>query len=383
MARNLLFTLLFNLFFIAPTSVFGFHGDDSLGFLPIKGEVCEAPAPDSFRITSTGGNFISLAWIPAWQGATHVLTVSEKNASGGWNTQFIFPNVEGSTYTVDSLKGGKEYRFRIATKCSSGDPSELSAYVDGIALIVELTLLGRTPKNPTPVSCHGIEYKKHNWVGFMVSGEGSSNIFEVVPNEVSESPFAYIKRVYTSNSIVAVNPQGAFPNEIIPVIEDVPSPFRIIRLFADGPEPEDIGKIEIIKNNTNPPTIDFCVESPSTIPWKNQYTFRALTAKETIKSPPGGADSDIGIRSVPTHSNLKVQNPFKENISIFLPNYYEFGKKINLSLYNSKGQIIDAQEIEIFSSQLFFPANDLPSGVYFLQIATENELQVFKLFQGF
>jgi len=378
MARNLLFTLLFNLFFLAPASVFGFHGDGSLGLLPIKEEVCEAPAPDSFRITSIGGNFISLAWTPAWQGATHVLTVSEKNASGGWNTQYIVPNVEGSTYTVDSLKGGKEYRFRIATKCSSGDPSELSASVDGIALIVELTLLGRTPKNPTPVSCHGIEVNKHNWVGFRVAGEGESNLFELQVNGIDSIPFSYIRRVITENKIVAADSQGEFPTIIIPVIDLVPLPIKILRL--GNIIPEEIGLVNIEVIQSDPLKINLCVDnSDPNKPWNSEYTFTALTAKQTIVIPSGGINGSQGYGVGPNIGTFRVQNPIIDNLHLFIPEEFEMCRNASIRLFNSDGQLVFENNLEYLSSHISFSVEWLQVGVYILQIETSSKVETLKV----
>ena len=378
MARNLLFTLLFTLFFLAPVSVFGFSGDSSLRFLLIKGEVCEAPAPDSFRITSIGGNFISLAWTPAWQGATHVLTVSEKNASGGWNTLFVFPNVEGSTYTVDSLKGGKEYRFIIATKCSSGDPSELSASVDGIALIVELTLIGRTPKNPTPVSCHGIEVNKHNWVGFRVAGEGESNLFELQVNGVNSIPFGYIRRVINENKIVAADIFGFFPSNSNPTIDDVLLPFRILRL--GGISPIRIGLVTIEVIQSDPLIIDVCIDNSNpNEPWKSEYTFTALTAEQTIVKPSGGNNESLGYGVEPTIGTFKVQNPIIDNLHLFIPEEIEMSGNASIRLFNSDGQIVFENELEYLSSHISFSVEWLQEGVYILQIENNSKVETLKV----
>ncbi|MDX1912475.1 MAG: fibronectin type III domain-containing protein, partial [Saprospiraceae bacterium] len=118
----------------------------------IFNETCSLPAPDSFRITSIGGDFISLAWNPISTGALHTLVVLEETNQGGWTNFGLFQNLGGSSFTVDGLTGGNKYRFILATNCSNGDPSTLTAIVDGIALIVDLVLASRVPINPQPFS---------------------------------------------------------------------------------------------------------------------------------------------------------------------------------------------------------------------------------------
>lgn len=234
MAKNLLLALLLCTIPCSFTCLFAINEGNPNENKALKAEECNAPAPDSFRITSIGGSFISLAWKPAWVGASHVLSVSKREPSGEWTALYFISDVPDSSYTVNNLEGGKEYRFRIATKCPSGDPSELTSIIDGIALIVDLTLLGRIPINPTDADCQGIDYHSHNWVGFRISGKGESNLFEVKINEASDSPTGYIKRVATDNPIVAVNEDGFFPTPSFPIIESVPVAFRVRNIKPDG-----------------------------------------------------------------------------------------------------------------------------------------------------
>jgi len=372
MVKNLLFPLLFSFF----TVISVFAGTEPI---PLKhkfglSETCDAPAPDSFRVTSAGGDFISLAWKPAWAGAEHLLSVSEQDASGGWLPWQIFPNVPDSTFTVDNLGSGKVYRFKITTKCPNGDPSSLTSSIDFGTLIVELTLAGRTPKNPSEVACTGITYKSHNWVGFMVSGEGGGNTFEVVVNDESISPIAYVKRVNTINPIVAVDPAGFFPTPFFPTIDDVPVPFGLAQLTL----PEDIGAVNIVKNNG---TIDICKADFSPLQWKNNYTLTILVAKETIIIPPGGGTGQ-GFGKPPTSNRFEIQNPFTDNLCIFVPKDFDTKSVITLSLYNFNGLIVKKQSFESFSSQLIFSVNELPSGMYILHIETDNAVQVFKVIKS-
>jgi Secretion system C-terminal sorting domain/Fibronectin type III domain len=361
-------------------TVFAAHGCGNPEKNILVAEICDAPAPDSFRITSIGGTFITLSWKPAWEGANHIIYVSKKTSSGGWAAQFILPNVSGNTITVDSLEGGKDYRFRIATKCPSGDPSELTAFVDDHTAIVELTLIGRNPKNPKPINCIGIPYQSYKWVGFMVSGEGESNFFEVQVNDDSNNPLAYIRRVVTANPIVAVDQTGNFPNNFQPIIPDVPAPFGMVRLSTNNnSQPEIIGRIDVSLHKT-PPRLDICVESSTQFPWKNGYTFTSMTAKETIISPTGGAGQGFG--KTPFTQQIEVQNPFKDELHVLFPQLFTEVGKVSIHLLNTNGRIVFEQKTELFSSELTFPFGGLSSGVYFLVIETDKEVQVLKVLKS-
>ncbi len=251
MAKNVHFIAVFLAVFLF-TSMVVFASTPNFSDLRLV-ETCQAPAPDSFRVASAGGNFISLSWKPVWPGAAYFLTASEKNSSGGWVPIQIFPDIQDTSFTVDGLEGGKSYRFHISTKCTNGDISDLTAWVDGISLIVDLTLLGRTPKNPLPISGNGIPYQSYEWIGFKVSGNGASGLFEVEVNEDGDVPLAFIRRVNLGEKIVAVDGNDLYPIPMLPIIEDVAIPFRINQILPENNI--SIGKINIIEH-FSPPSID-------------------------------------------------------------------------------------------------------------------------------
>ncbi|MFN0174455.1 MAG: T9SS type A sorting domain-containing protein [Saprospiraceae bacterium] len=308
------------------------------------------------------------------------MVVSEKDISGEWTILYSYPNVEGSSFTVTGLESGKQFRFRIATKCPLGDPSELTAFFDDHTAIVELTLAGRKPKDPTPINGIGIEYQSYHWVGFEVFGEDASNIFEVKVNEGSSDPIAYIKRVVTANPIVAADNNGAFPNDFFPTIKEVKVPFKMIRLT---PNYEIIGRLQIAVNTDppNPPTLDLYIENPSPFPWKSTYTFRALIANSTILDPPGGGGGQ-GLGKGPTNERFEVQNPFKDNLHVFVSKQSSTGGKATMRMMNINGQVVLEQKFDCLSSEVSIPVEWLAPGVYILQIETDFEAQTLKLIKS-
>jgi hypothetical protein len=372
MAKFLLPALFFCFYLFVVTPSFASEEPGKPEKISRLSEVCDAPAPDSFRVTSIGGSFISLAWKPAWEGATHVLYVSQKNTSGGWTAQSVLPNVSGNSITVEGLVGGKEYRFRIATKCGSGEPSELTSFVDGIALIVELTLAGRTPKDPQQISCTGIDHTKHPWLGFRIDGNAQSNLFEVNIHGEQQNPFASIKRVNTENPIVAVSEWFLFPSDFDPVIDNVKVPFLIQNLNSDPPK--NIGWVDIIIAGTNPLKIDMCqvLDKPEK-PWDNGYDFIVLKASEAVKIPTGGGTGQ-GFGQDPKDSWFEVQNPFSDNINIFIPQYRKIEGSASLRLFNANGQDILTQKFDVLDSQISLPTQWLKQGIYFIQIESNQEV---------
>ena len=376
MAKIFLVLLLLCAFSISGTSLLAAPLPGSTANYTLKADECDAPAPDDFRITSIGGDFISLAWQPAWVGATQLLSVSTKNSLGGWMLLYTLPNVPGSSITVDNLNGGKEYRFGISTKCPSGEVSERTSIIDGIALIVDLTLSGRIPFEPQTVSCSGIVYEDHTWVGFEVirNQNGISNRFHVDLKGLGSIPFGSIRRVTELNPIVAVAASGGFPTSFNSIIEDVFLPFKMSWVNAD--DQDDIGHVGIKVTTTNPLTIDLCpILNDPAKPWNSSYTFNSLTASIALKPRNEGEKEGQSFENAP---NFNVQNPFFENLIVSIPQGFQTGNKASIQLISINGQVILTQTFELLGSQVSFPVV-CPPGVYFLQIGTDCNIQVLKV----
>lgn len=373
MAKNLLFVLLFSSFGLGSIPVFASFDPVSLHPVEIPTDECSAPTPDSFRVTAIGDHFIALAWEPAWPGATHTLSVSKKDATGAWILQYTLQNVPDSTIVIDSLEGGKAYRFGIATKCSNGDPSTLVSYLSPIVPIVELTVLGRTPSNPTSVKCEGIQYKKHEWIGFKVSHGEERGLFEVVVNE-NAALLAYINRVgFAPNSeIVTSNSDGLYPNDVSSNIKNVYLPFQIRDLGS--PEPI-VGEIGVTIYYGASPSIDLCEVSPI----KAGYTFTPLTAETVIDYSPDGGRPSKSIISKGKTNCYEVQNPFTENLNVFLYENCMENAGVTFKLINSTGHPIFSQRIADPFSRISFPTTDISPGFYVLQIESPFGFQSIKV----
>jgi len=374
MAKKVFFVLFLGLLHLSATSIFATGEPVQPASTSLNTEACNAPPPDSFRVTSIGGSFVSLAWTPAWINATHTLTVSKKDANGNWIVEYTLPDVPGSSFSVDQLIGGKNYKFTIRTKCGTGEPSELTSSIEHIASIVELTLAGRSPSNPQPIGCNGIKYKDHAWVGFSVRGEGASSLFEVVVNEDSDYPIAYINRVYfESGTIVAGDFNGMAPNLIFPVIFDVGLPFQMLHLGQVDPK---IGAVELIVHQEKIPTIDLCPDPNE--PMKSGYTFTALTAESLQAADRPGK----GIRENHSTPRVQVQNPFKDDLCIFIPQNIIKNEGATILLFDTNGRTIFLQKLDELSPKVSFPTAWLSPGVYILQIKTNAFAQSLRVIKS-
>jgi len=380
MAKKILLTLLFCVTQLALCPVFATCKPE-LQCLQL--DMCTAPAPDSFRITSIGGNFIALAWTPAWIGANHTLAVLENDGAGGWMTFDTFHNVPGSSYTVEGLESGTEYRFILATNCPSGEPSELKTIIDGIALILDLAIIGRNPNKPVAVDCSSIPLNA-NWVGFKVEYESSgisiANFFEFViveTNQTSSNFFSKveIRRVFRDHPIVAIDPDEFWPTCDVSLIPNVGTTFRMARLFGGGPNKEFIGWIDLYQNSSS--SINICPDyDHPDLPWKNAYKFTALVAPKA-SSMPGCSNRSENITT--SYADLKAQSPFDETLHVFFPASFPEGEKTSFRLLNTQGQVVLDKKIEMITSEIVLPIKTLAPGIYILQIEMGGEAHSLKV----
>jgi len=379
MAKKILLALLFCAMHMACSPVFA--ANDTA----FRADVCTAPAPDSFRITSIGGDFISLAWVPAWVGAEHTLSVLENDGVGGWITFDTLHNVPGSSQTVEGLEPGMEYRFILATNCSTGEPSELVKIIDGITLIVDLTIIGRNPNTPVAVDCGSIPLNS-NWVGFKVeqisAGISIANFFELVVdgNNTSSNFFSkvQIRRVYRDHPLVAVNPDNQWPTCDDPLLIDVGASFRMARLLGNGPNMELIGWIDLYQNSGS--SISICPDyNHPDLPWKNTYKFTALVAPKASAMPGCGNRSGTKTKA---YAEIKAQSPFDQTLHVFFPTSFPDSHKTCFRLLNTQGQTVWLKQMDGGTNEVELPTGSIIPGFYILQIETKDVTHSLKVIKS-
>jgi len=383
MERKLHFVLLFAAFALNFHPIFAKATFEFGGSNVIISDTCDAPAPDSFRITSVSSNSIALAWEPIWMGAEHSLIIHKKNPTGAWETFLSRFTVQGVSYTAINLTPGSEYRFIIATNCGPDEPSSIKINIDGIALILELTIAGRNPTNPVPVDCHKIKYLEHEWVGFKVEtytkqGELISSLFEVEAYGGDDSKgfisHGIIKRVDYENPIVATNDSGKWPtNQQSSLFGS--NPFRMGHKKNDGIGTIPIGRVGL---TGYPASIDLCADYNNTEdPWRQNYLFTAMTA-ETVS---GFLPSAFDERSEsPTNQQVDAwaQSPFNEHLDVFIPLADQRHGNGKIYLLNAAGLIIMDQKVNAQCSIISFQTGSLVAGLYFIRIESGRKVQTLK-----
>lgn len=388
MAKTYISTLFFCCFFLLQLSVGASNPAFSTKDARPDTNTCNAPAPTNFRITAASSHFIALAWTPAWLGATQTLAVLESDGQGGWIGVDTLHNVPDSAYTVDNLTAGQTYRFYLATNCSSGDPSQLKTKIDGITLILDLTVLGRTPEWPkAPTACDAIPLNQH-WRGFQVSyaeeDEYIENQFEIGFGGSSyNSGFGpthlLVKRVGLFNPIVAAEmPSGPWPVCDDPIIHAGGS-FRIVRLLNGGPDHDIAGVVNWSILN-DPPRLLFCPElNHPHFPWKSSYTLTGLIARNS------GSPQGCGERSwdnVEKELIFVIQNPFQDYLNVHCNRLVGQNEMVRAKLINMSGQMVLDRVFTSKGGDLSLMTSHLPTGLYFLQVELGNQRRMFKVIKS-
>lgn len=373
MTKKIFYTLFFFAFLFWNSPIFAHNSSVPLASRSLDALVCDAPAPDSFRVTGIASDLVSLEWTPVWNGATHSLIVFRQDSTGEWANSGNYSFVQGEAYSIYGLKAGS-YKVLIATICPSGETSFKTAEV--LFKIIELTTAGRIPIAPVATDCAQIDYQNHLWVGFRVKEieTGKSNLFDVQIDALS----AQIMRV-SNNSIVAVNSDGLFPVGIEKYV--VNSSFRM----DDKSKPENlqiIGYVLLKQDFSGPtPTIKLCVDANAPVPWKSEYKFTALTAENVSSTaPPGGTSSGL-VR--PTITNIySAQTPFTNSLMVFTSENSLESRLITIQLFDPTGRLVQSENIDMLSTPYSLNTTSIPSGVYFLKIGTSHDYQTIKVIKA-
>lgn len=346
-------------------------------------ETCSAPAPGNFQISEVGDDHLNLVWTPAWPGALHTLVILKREAySNTWEPLDTIHNLGGNSFYFLNTNLTRSYQFVIRTNCVDGGPSSLSNKIEHIGLILDLTIAGRTPINPTqkPI-CEPVYYKQFNWVGLEIRTNGLGgldqpvNYFEFNTGLYDIYTIPVLKRVIYGPDIVAGSADLTFPtntNQHVFIGGDLTYPFSIFKVLSDGSK-INIGTLALTFSGDS--TFKICV-----LDWTNiKYTPRVVVAN----SSNGLIDNYISDRGFwakePTANTcLKAQNPFKESLNIYI-NDIELNNFFNLQLINSTGETVRTIEAINTGDLINMDTQTLPKGIYYLKYSSKGLSQYLKL----
>ncbi|MDX1911541.1 MAG: hypothetical protein SFV22_08660 [Saprospiraceae bacterium] len=340
---------------------------------------CTAPAPDSLRVEDANEDYIRLAWIPAWPGATHTLEVLQETSTGGWASLFTVYNVAGSSYDVYGLNHiGTKYRFVLATNCpETGDPSVITTHFDWIGLILDLVMGGRTPINPQVVpECTSVNYEEHEWVGFKIYVPGSvpgsigyDYFFEFAEGYEDGKVFPVIMRSSPTSFIVAGNGAELFPWIPEPEVVRINGSHEFHMYRIKGiPTPYRFGRIEVLFDGVNK-TVSICKNAGTF--WDPVFYLYTLTAT----SATGLQSADSSFKENTINSFEKKFNVFFLDKSLYIDIVAENGEKtkINSQLISITGQILFDFNAETFENKINVSLPSLPNGLFFIKTCIDGK----------
>jgi hypothetical protein len=222
-----------------------------------------------------------------------------------------------------------------------------------------------------------------HWLGFRVSGEGASGLFEVQVNDVTFEPVAWVRRVSLADKIVAVDEQGNYPNQIIPLVDKVDIPFAIWNTLLLQPL---VGGVNLIKNSNfpEPPTVDIIIDDASEPAWKSQYTLTVLWANSTIYVPPGGGGgTNQGLTKNNGNTFITAESPFSDHLELKI-NASDFfvNNIIPFFIFDGTGQLVFTGSLSTEDGNHRIETQGWSNGIYFLICNNGQERTVLKMIKA-
>jgi hypothetical protein len=396
MANKLFFFLLFCTTLLFSLPLFAENGLERHGGPSTQLDLCDMPPPDSGRITVTGYNFISLEWIPVWEGATHTLiALYQANDSSSWVPVDTFLNLAGSSFTFENFQfASDKYGFLLSTNCLNGEPgTEFSFINPDVGVILELTIGGVTPVNPVILpECTPEKIGSSGWLGFFISGTTGlnppRNYFEVTWN----GGYAVVKRVLYSPVVAGTQdfnyPKNP-PNDVLHFYDGNPKSVSFKTFKVEGENSfTDIGWVRI--THTTMGTDDYFTFCPVKDKfWNNNYIFKmakaSITGGGTEYSGTGDPkdffsepdDHSLGYQN--SSKKIRVQNPFQNDLNIYFPSILNSNERGSISIWDINGKLVLEDSPDLESRNITLVTTFLPSGTYFLRVATDKIVETIKI----
>lgn len=340
---------------------------------------CNVAAPDSFRVTSVGYQFFTLAWRPAFAGAEHHLTVIATDTLTGTDSLYYFWLGSDSTYTLQGIDSKKSYELQLRTVCSNGEPGSefVVVWPDG-GTIIELVLGGRTPLNATPIACKKIEYFDPNneWVGFQltknIEGVLTTSLFEVelIVNPAGFAESIKYYRLDEPNILVAAE----FITNTYPTLQGDPD-IDIDYLFKIGERDQNgvfhgFGTVNLVIHS------DFSINLCASWNPNSLYSYETLVASEVMPPICNGCppNQTISKKNETLFAPIVVQNPVTEFANIFFPDNFKHGE-CKFQIVDMTGKEVMNRKFEVPEFQATISLESLNPGFYTIIITTNESVQ--------
>ncbi|MCB0525775.1 MAG: T9SS type A sorting domain-containing protein, partial [Saprospiraceae bacterium] len=362
---------LISTFLITITSLSASNATLELHEYVTQEEYCNLPAPDSFNIISRSYDLIELVWVPISVDVTHTLEVYTKlDSSSAWELYDTYSDLSSNSFSLNGVGLDSYCRFVLATNCSTGEPSELNTILELDKIIIEVTVPGRIPINPTPINCSQINLNNYEWVGFGVSeniiGSSKSGVEHYFEFTKVGDDRVQIRRVLTEGEVVACN-NGHFYPRFSGQIIYVSYPFLITKILPNQMF-FDIGRVGITLHGKDP-IVDICVV-PLFPKWNSDFNFEVLVADEVAKeiTPHIVDDRNLSQLDLKNINKFSITNPFSDNLIIFLSEASNNFTPPEVSIVDINGQVLFDKFIPIIDNKITINVLGIPDGIYFIKI---------------
>jgi len=382
MEKKLLFsTLIFGLH-LAFASAFAYGEPVNLESLSPKSIQCDAPPPDSFRMTGYGYNFETFGWVPVSVGDNHVLTVFKENASNGWDSLYSVKVYNSKEYTLTNLQPNTRHKVGIRTKCGNDPSTQVSFVIPDHGVILELVIGGRNPENAQIIPpCQYIDFEDPSttWIGFKVSRKAPDghlvSYFEFERGKNGAE--GIIKRTNAPNVLVAANEDNNWPTLNLPLFQTENLQFRVGEI-KNLSEIFIFGFINVAFSGSK---VSICPETsdPNKL-WNNLYAFQLLQEhSDPCPSCLSDGNADERTKGYLENDQFTVQSPFLESLNIFFNDSKFTNGTKQITLMDVNGKIILNNKFNVIESQISIPLVFMPAGFYVLRMESNGAVQYHKV----
>jgi hypothetical protein len=332
---------------------------------------CNLPAPTNLQAVEVGPSYATIAW-DAVPEATGYL-VSWYDESGA---QVNSETTLDTEYEVQGLESGKTYNFRVASVCNSGGTGTIYSMVPIVPIIVELLVSSDNPFGNLSMICE----KDINPTAECTFNLSSSNNYVGKVRNINTNENYYFEVKYASsnekgeNTLIQLNlvkPQY-YPDKPVfrpKLLTETGLPSGLIFLYGDAESFSNkyfeirIEKIGVdkyvvkLKNVTNKDELEFLFFQKATqIFGKSEYN-------ETLNS-----------------ENIINKNDefyvVKNNFNLIIGRESDNNKLFDFSIFDLTGKIIKYKKT--CSINDYLDLQDMPSGIYLLNIKNENYTKTIK-----
>lgn len=329
---------------------------------------CNVPAPDNFHVEAIGTTWINLGWDfqPDALGGYRIETYRTSDNALINTTYAAWDQILA---TVDGLVSGEEYRCEINSRCEDFSNSTLKKGTGPIRTIIgELIVAGIQGEYSPQVVCT-IDH-----AGSVSQVPLSAGTYCELSPYLVPTPLRISNQTESLDFIITAGTGNKFTCGVAACGANAYGLQILGNANGTGTCPNlNTDYLTILKNNTIVAIL--YVNSTTTGPRNLICTgLNGYTIKKYAQILPVRGD----LASIEGHSATAAPNPFSNTLEVNLAQ--PAAEQVQLQLFNLSGQVLVEQQFEARNqTQFSLPTSGLPTGLYFLRIEADGEVQTLKV----